>query len=168
MENPGHIKMISLLGATATPIAWLELYTSLQTGVIDGQMNPLPTILIGKLEEVQKYVTLTNHLYGTDWFMVNDQWFSSLPGDLQQIVKEAAEIANISDRGAQRLLDVQAIQKLKDAGLEIYTPTAEERALFKNKVQDGYIEWLKQEVDPTWIDKFMKAIKDAEKDLKSL
>ena len=81
MENPGHIKMISLLGASAVPIAWLELYTSLQTGVIDGQMNPLPTILIGKLEEVQKYVTLTNHLYGTDWFMVNDQWFSALPAD---------------------------------------------------------------------------------------
>lgn len=168
MENPGHIKMISLLGASAVPIAWLELYTSLQTGVIDGQMNPLPTILIGKLEEVQKYVTLTNHLYGTDWFMVNDQWFTSLPEDLQQVVKEAAEIASVADRGAQRLLDVQAIQKLKDAGLKIYSPTPEEREMFKEKVQDGYIEWLKKEVDEVWINKFMKAIEEAEEDLSSL
>lgn len=162
MENPGHIRMISLLGASAVPIAWLELYTSLQTGVIDGQMNPLPTILIGKLEEVQKYVTVTNHLYGTDWFMVNNQWFSALPKDLQQIVVDAAEIANIADRGAQRLLDVQAIEKLTTAGLKIYTPTADERQLFKDMVQDNYIEWLSEQVDQVWIDKFFRAIEEAE------
>lgn len=165
MENPGHIKMISLMGASAVPIAWLELYTSLQTGVIEGQMNPLPTILIGKLEEVQKYVTITNHLYGTDWFMVNNQWFESLPKDLQKLVVEAAEIANIADRGAQRLLDTLAIDKLKAAGLEIYTPTAEERDMFKNRVQDEYIKWLSQEVDQVWIDKFLKAVKEAEESL---
>ncbi len=162
MENPGHIKMISLLGGSAVPIAWLELYTALQTGVIDGQMNPLPTILIAKLQEVQKYVTITNHLYGTDWFMVNETWFQSLPADLQQNVKDAAEIANVADRGAQRLLDSMAIGQLKDAGLEIYTPTAQERNMFKDKVQKSYIEWLGKEVDPTWIDKFMKAVSEAE------
>jgi len=162
MENPGHIKMISLLGGSAAPIAWLELYTSLQTGVIDGQMNPLPTILIAKLQEVQKYVTITNHLYGTDWFMVNETWFKSLPADLQQNVRDAAEIANVADRGAQRLLDSKAIGQLKDAGLEIYTPTGQERDLFKNKVQKSYIEWLGKEVDPAWIDKFMKAVSEAE------
>lgn len=162
MENPGHIKMISLMGASAVPIAWLELYTALQTGVIDGQMNPLPTILIGKLEEVQKYVTITNHLYGTDWFMVNETWFQSLPKDLQQKVEDAAEIANVADRGAQRLLDAQAIGKLKQAGLEIYTPTADEREAFKDAVQASYIDWLGTEVDKAWIDKFMKAVAEAE------
>lgn len=162
MENPGHIKMITLLGGSAVPIAWLELYTSLQTGVIDGQMNPLPTILIAKLQEVQKYVTITNHLYGTDWFMVNEAWFQSLPADLQQNVKDAAEIANVADRGAQRLLDSLAIGKLKDAGLNIYTPTSQERDLFKNKVQKSYVDWLGKEVDPAWINKFLKAVSEAE------
>ncbi|WP_300465260.1 DctP family TRAP transporter solute-binding subunit [Desulfobacula sp.] len=162
MENPGHIKMISLLGGSAAPIAWLELYTSLQTGVIDGQMNPLPTILIAKLQEVQKYVTITNHLYGTDWFMVNEAFFQSLPADLQQNVRDAAEIANVADRGAQRLLDSKAIGQLKAAGLEIYTPTSLERDMFKNKVQKSYIEWLGKEVDPSWIDKFLKAVSEAE------
>jgi len=162
MENPGHIKMISLLGGSAVPIAWLELYTSLQTGVIDGQMNPLPTILIAKLEEVQKHVTITNHLYGTDWFMINEAWYQSLPDDLKQNVRDAAEIANVADRGAQRLLDSKAFGKLQDAGLEIYTPSGQERDLFKNKVQKSYIEWLSKEVDQSWIDKFMKAISEAE------
>lgn len=162
MENPGHIKMISLLGGSAVPIAWLELYTSLQTGVIDGQMNPLPTILIAKLQEVQKYVTITNHLYGTDWFMINESFFQSLPKDLQQNVRDAAEIANVADRGAQRLLDSKAIGQLKEAGLEIYTPTSQERDLFKNTVQESYIDWLGKEVDATWIDKFMKAVSEAE------
>jgi tripartite ATP-independent transporter DctP family solute receptor len=162
MENPGHIKMITLLGGSAAPIAWLELYTSLQTGVIDGQMNPLPTILIAKLQEVQKYVTITNHLYGTDWFMINETFFQSLPADLQQNVRDAAEIANVADRGAQRLLDSKAIGQLKDAGLEIYTPTSQERDMFKNKVQKSYVEWLSKEVDPSWIDKFMKAVSEAE------
>jgi tripartite ATP-independent transporter DctP family solute receptor len=162
MENPGHIKMITLLGGSAVPIAWLELYTSLQTGVIDGQMNPLPTILIAKLQEVQKYVTITNHLYGTDWFMINESFFQSLPKDLQQNVRDAAEIANVADRGAQRLLDSKAIGQLKEAGLEIYTPTSQERDMFKNTVQESYIDWLGKEVDATWIDKFMKAVSEAE------
>lgn len=165
MENQGHIKMINLLGGSATPVAWLELYTSLQTGVIDGQMNPLPTMLIGKLEEVQKYVTLTNHLYGTDWFMVNNTWYNSLPPELQKIVREGAHIANIADRGAQRLLNVEATQNLEDAGLEIYSPTLEERQMFKDKVQDGYIEWLNETVDKKWIEKFQRAVKEAEAEL---
>lgn len=163
MENPGHIKMISLLGSSAVPIAWLELYTSLQTGVIDGQMNPLPTILIAKLQEVQKYVTLTNHLYGTDWFMVNETWFQSLPDDLKRVVRDAAEVANVADRGAQRLLDSKAMGQLKDAGLKIYSPTEAERNAFKDRVQKPYMDWLSKEVDKTWIDKFMKAVAEAEK-----
>ncbi len=165
MENSGHIKMISLLGASAVPIAWLELYTSLQTGVIDGQMNPLPTMLNAKLEEVQKYITLTNHLYGTDWFMVNDDWYNSLPDDLKKIVNDGAVIANVADRGAQRILDALATEGLTKKGLKIYKPTAEEVKEFKDMVQDDYIEWLKKEnpENNKWIDDLQKAIKEAEK-----
>ena len=85
-----------------------------------------------------------------------------MPKDLQQKVEDAAEIANVADRGAQRLLDAQAIGKLKQAGLEIYTPTADEREAFKDAVQASYIDWLGTEVDKAWIDKFMKAVAEAE------
>ena len=165
MENAGHIKMVSLLGASAVPIAWLELYTSLQTGVIDGQMNPLPTMLNAKLEEVQKFVTLTNHLYGTDWFMVNNSWYNSLPKNLQKIVRDGAQVANIADRGAQRILDALAVEGLQKKGLKIYKPTDKEVAQFRDMVQDEYIKWLEGEnpANKKWIKDFQKAIKEAEK-----
>jgi len=165
MENAGHIKMVSLLGASAVPIAWLELYTSLQTGVIDGQMNPLPTMLNAKLEEVQKYITLTNHLYGTDWFMINDKWYNSLPKDLQKIVRDGAQVANVADRGAQRILDALAVEGLQKKGLKIYKPTTKEVSQFKNMVQKDYIKWLEKEnpANKKWIEELQKAIAEAEK-----
>jgi len=166
MENAGHIKMVSLLGASAVPIAWLELYTSLQTGVIDGQMNPLPTMLNAKLEEVQKYITLTNHLYGTDWFMVNNKWYESLPKNLKKIVRDGAVIGNIADRGAQRLLDAIATERLIEKGLKIYKPTDKEVKLFRELVQTDYISWLEKEnpENKKWIKDFFKAIEEAEAD----
>ncbi len=67
-------------------------------------------------------MTLTNHLYGTDWFMVNETWFQSLPEGLKQVVRDAAEVANVADRGAQRLLDSRAMGDLKAAGLKSMLP----------------------------------------------
>ncbi len=107
-------------------------------------------------------MTLTNHLYGTDWFMVNETWFQSLPEGLKQVVRDAAEVANVADRGAQRLLDSRAMGDLKAAGLKIYAPTETERNAFKDRVQQSYIDWLSKEVDKTWIDKFLKAVSEAE------
>jgi TRAP-type C4-dicarboxylate transport system substrate-binding protein len=93
------------MGASAIPIAWAEVYTSLQTGVVDGQHNPFAPILGSKLYEVQKYLTLSGHIWSTHWFMVNDQWYKSLTYDQKQIVRNAANVAKVCGRGITKIYE---------------------------------------------------------------
>jgi len=105
MTLPSHIVFFRSMGASAIPIAWAEVYTALQTGVVDGQHNPFAPILGSKLYEVQKYLTLSGHLWSTYWLMVNDQWYRSLSLDQKQIVRNAANIAKVCGHGITKIYE---------------------------------------------------------------
>ena len=83
MALPLHQEIVKALGASPTTVAWAEVYTSLQTGVVDGQMNPISIIAMAKFQEVQKYITLTNHLYAPYVWVINPKFYNDLPADLQ-------------------------------------------------------------------------------------
>ena len=85
-ENPLFMTLIKALGGNPTPIAWTEVYTALQTGVVDGHENPISSTVFAKIYEVQKYLTLDGHVYGVDWFVISNKFFKSLPEDLQYIL----------------------------------------------------------------------------------
>ena len=97
--------LFQALGAGPTPINFNEVYTSLQTKVVEGQENPLPIIATAKLYEVQKYCSLTSHVWDAYWILCNRAAFTRLPADLQAIVTrefnasaddERADIAALS------------------------------------------------------------------------
>jgi tripartite ATP-independent transporter DctP family solute receptor len=166
METPLYIAMVKALGASPTPIAWTEVYTSLQQGVVDGQENPVSVILQAKLQEVQKYLILDGHAYGTDFLLINDQFFNKLTPAQQQVLKRAAIVAGNCGRSIQQLNSAMGVSKLKGMGVEVYSPTADERAQFKKLTQAPVLEWMKTQVDPQWIEKIMKAVEQAETELK--
>lgn len=167
MEIPAHMAMVKALGANPVPIAWTELYTSLQTGVADGQENALPTILLGKLEEVQKYIILDGHVYSMQLTLVNDAWFQQQEPALQQAILSGGRIADTMTRGICRLTELNATDYLKKKGLEIYQPTSAEYNEFREAAQEPVIDWLRSQknIDSTWIDKLQKAVSEAEKKL---
>ncbi|HQJ25500.1 MAG TPA: DctP family TRAP transporter solute-binding subunit, partial [Bacillota bacterium] len=82
-ETQVYLRLINSMGGSPTPVAWTETYTALQTKVVDGQENPISSIVFAKLYEVQKYLTLDGHVYGVDWFVINEKFFQSLDKDLQ-------------------------------------------------------------------------------------
>jgi len=84
MSLPSHQKIMQALGAEAYPMAWGEVYAGLQTGVIDGQMNPVPTVTFAKFNEVQGYLTLTNHLFSPYTFMLSKAFWDDLTADQQK------------------------------------------------------------------------------------
>src|SRR5690606_22108664 len=90
-ENQAHMDMIKAFGGGPTPIAFNELYSSLQQGVIDGYENPFSLIVGMKFYEVTKHLTLTSHVYGVYGFVINDDVYSSLPADLQELLEEEAD-----------------------------------------------------------------------------
>lgn len=166
-ETPVYVNMLRAVGASPTPVAWTETYTSLQTGVVDGQENPVGSILSGKIYEVQKYVTLDGHVYGVDWFIINEKFFRSLPADLQYIVLDSAQASSTVGRGVLTYINAAGIQVLVDNKLQIYSPTEEEMDQFKKAMQPAVIDWLKTKMDPALITEVQKAVADAVADQKA-
>jgi tripartite ATP-independent transporter DctP family solute receptor len=166
METPLYITMVKALGASPTPIAWPEVYTSLQQGVVDGQENPVGVIYNNKFYEVQKYLILDGHAYGADFMLINDKFLKNLSAEHQKVLKIAAIVAGNCGRAIQQLNSAMGVSELREKGMDIYSPTSAERMQFKEKTQGPVIEWMKTQVDPQWIDKVMTAVKQAEAALK--
>ncbi|MDR1979800.1 MAG: TRAP transporter substrate-binding protein [Synergistaceae bacterium] len=118
---PLFVKVWETFSAKPTPMAFSEVFTSLQQNVIDGQENPLDLIRSGSLYEVQKYVNLTEHVYGWIYLVIGEDFFQKLPEDLQKAVLEAGKTVESYERELF-LADVAANEKfLKEKGMEFVT-----------------------------------------------
>ncbi|HEX3045960.1 MAG TPA: DctP family TRAP transporter solute-binding subunit [Bacillota bacterium] len=162
METPLFMTMMKAMGASPIPVAWPEVYTALQTGVVDGQENPIGSIISAKLYEVQKYVILDGHVYGVDWFVMNDKFFKSLATDLQRLVLDSAKIAANEERRFVQVADSNGLQILTQNKTEVYTPTAAEMSQFKKLAQQPCIDWMKTKINSKLINEALKAVKTAE------
>ena len=165
MESPVYLTLVKSLGGAPTPIAWPEVYTSLQQKVVDGQENPVSVIIMGKLYEVQKYLTLDGHTYGCDFILINEKFFQKLPKDIQDILKTTAITAGYCGRSIQQLNSALGLAKLKEAGMEIYSPSPKERAAFRKATQKPVMKLIEKQIGRTWIDKVQKAVKEVEAEL---
>jgi len=158
METPLYMTLIRSLGANPTPIAWPETYSALQQKVVDGHENPVSVILSFKLYEVQKYLTLDGHTYGSDFIIINEKFYQGLSKEHQNLLKRAAIVAGTCGRGIQQLNSAVGISELEKLGMEIYAPTAAERKAFAQAAQGPVIDWMKTQVDQTWIKKVQDAV----------
>ncbi len=136
MTLPTHEAIVSSLGGNPTPLPWAEVYTALQTGVADGQMNPITVIASAKLYEVQDYLSITNHVITPYIWLMNDEFFNSLSPEHQEIVSWASEVATDAGRGMSRVIEAS------DAGLpflmkemEVNVISPEEQAKFAAAAQ---------------------------------
>lgn len=166
MAIPAHMEIVKRLGATPAPISWAELYTALETGVVDGQENAIPTIIDGSIYEVQKYLVLDNHVYTQMHAMVNDKWFNSLPEAYKIIILTAGEKAAYTGATMMRAKRDFGLDFLLKKHMKIYDPSMEEVAEFRKLTQEPVLAFIKDKLkDPTWIEKILKAAKDANKRL---
>jgi len=166
-ENAVHMAMVKALGGNPTPISWTEVYTALQQKVVDGMENPPGLFYSMKFFEQQKYLTLNKHLYSIHTAMINESFFRGLPADLRGHVVEAARLATTIGRSQAFLLERVAIERLKSAGIEIYTPTPAEYEQFRKLGQPPALELVRKEIGNEWMDAALKAVADAETQLKS-
>jgi tripartite ATP-independent transporter DctP family solute receptor len=105
MTLPTHQTIISSLGGKPTPLPWAEVYTSLQTGVADGQMNPVPIIAFAKFDEVQPYLSLTQHIITPYVWFMNKAFYDGLTDDERYVVDYAARAAADAGRGLSRIIE---------------------------------------------------------------
>lgn len=115
-EAPIWFALTDSLGATATPVAFNELYTALSQGMVDGQENPIPSIASSKFYEVQKYMCLDGHTYGAESILINLGYYNNLPAEYQSAVEEAAAYAGEQQRAAVSANEATQLQQIKDSG----------------------------------------------------
>ncbi|MBK4719470.1 TRAP transporter substrate-binding protein [Azospirillum sp. YIM DDC1] len=147
--SPLSIAMFKSLSAAPASLQFSEVYSSLQTRIVDAQENPLPIIQVAKLYEVQKYCALSNHIWDGFWFIANGRAWRGLPADLQKIVSTA-----INDAGVQQREDIKALNQsvqadLQSKGLTFNQPAPDS---FRAKLRDSgfYGEWKGRFGDEAW------------------
>lgn len=124
MENQNHMAFWSALGAAPTPLAWPEVYISLQNGTIDAQENAADTCMTSNFQEVQKYLNFTNHILYLNQIIINNDKFNSLDPLYQDALTQAVEEAIAELRPALTELDKSSKDTLAAGGMEMveYAP----------------------------------------------
>jgi tripartite ATP-independent transporter DctP family solute receptor len=138
LRMPGSKEWLFLgnaLGATATPLAFGEVYLGLKTGTIDAQDNPLPTVRAAKLYEVSKQVVLTQHLVDALFISVANKTWTALSPAQQQAMRSAAQAAVKFNNEQRQQEEGQVVAYLKQQGLQVTTPDV---AAFRQHVQSVY------------------------------
>ena len=124
------------LGASATPLAFSEVYTALSTGAVDGQDNPLPTVVDKKFYEVTKQIALTSHLVDLNYIAFSKEVWDGLSADQQMTVQRAADAAAAYGRLKQLDKENNLADYIRSQGVEIYTPDLD---AFRTLVKAQYV-----------------------------
>lgn len=118
-QSDWRTRMFSTWGANPTPMAFSEVFVGLQTGVIDGQENPLSNIYGARLHEVQEYLSLSNHVYSPIWLTAGQGGWNQFSDEVREAISEAAAETQAwaFERGAE--LDAELLETMREAGVEI-------------------------------------------------
>jgi tripartite ATP-independent transporter DctP family solute receptor len=147
--SPLWTSMFQAFGAAPTSINFSEVYTALQTGVVDGQENPLAILSNFKLWEVQDHVSMTNHMWDGFWMLANRRSWNALPEDLQAIVTEHFNASAVEQRADIEALNASLQGELEANGMVFNFP---DLAPFQQKLVDAgfYDEWEKTYGADAW------------------
>jgi TRAP-type transport system periplasmic protein len=141
MQNPIHLEAFRAMGSNPTPMPFSEVFTAMQQKTIDGQENPIPTIWLSKFYEVQKYVTLTGHVYGPQIMLINKKLWDSFPAGDQKIIAAAAQESAVYQRALNRKLNTEFVDNLKKAGTTVTVLTPEQHKAFVDACASVYATW---------------------------
>jgi tripartite ATP-independent transporter DctP family solute receptor len=147
--SPLWTSMFKAFDASPTSINFNEVYSALQTKLVEGQENPLALISTAKLYEVQKYCSLTNHMWDGFWFLANRRAWEALPADIRTIVARNINAAAVNEREDIEKLNTTVKADLTSKGLIFNQP---ELAPFRDKLHSAgfYSEWKGKYGDEAW------------------
>lgn len=141
MENPVHITAFTTLGAAPTPMAWPEVIGALQQGTIDGQENPLSVIVSAKLNEVQKFLTLSGHVYSPAMLLVSKSFFDKLSDDEKKAMRDGAAKGVTAMRAFVDDVEKTGVATLKERGMQINELSVEQKADFQDSLKSAYQQY---------------------------
>jgi TRAP-type C4-dicarboxylate transport system substrate-binding protein len=157
-------ELVKAMGASPTPIPWPELFTSFQTGVVEGSKNGITDIMGMKFPDAGlQYVTLDGHAYmGALWWMNNEK-FMSMPDELKRVVVDGFYQLQQATFASPKRKSIQAYTDFVEGGGDLYVPTPEEKAAFRAAAAPVY-DWFQENVNrgPEIFAAFTEAVEEAE------
>jgi TRAP-type transport system periplasmic protein len=118
-EGKWRVRMFQEYGANPSPMKFSELFTALQTGVMDGQENPFTQIYSAKLQEVQKYLSLSGHVYTPAYLLAGSRKYAALPADVRKVLEETARETQAFVYATAAKQETELLEKLKQAGMQV-------------------------------------------------
>lgn len=164
MPTEIHLAIWEALGAQPTAIPFSELYTALQQGTVEAQENPFENIVSARLYEVQKYVTLTNHVYTTGVVVANPTWFNNLDDEAKEIVQGAVDACYEFQKEEAAKQEAGYIETITDAGVEVIELSEEQLSVFEKAAKPA-VDKITDMVGEELVSSLYDAIEKAEKDL---
>ncbi|CAN5526021.1 TRAP transporter substrate-binding protein [soil metagenome] len=155
MENPIQVSIWETLGANPTSMAFGEVFSALEQGVVDGQENPWSTILTSRFYEVQDYASETRHVYTPFMILIGEEFYNGLHEADQQLIEEAAVQAGQYERVISREFSDYARDELVAVGMEVTELSDEERTAFQEAVQPVYDQY-REEIGGDLIDRTLE------------
>ena len=134
MQNEVFLNSFKSLGANAIPLPFSELFSALETKAVDGQENPFNTIVSSKFYEVQKYLSVTNHVYSPWIVLASKKWWDGLSKDEQKVLLDAAKTSRDFERKDTRDEAAKALADLKSKGMQINELAPAETARMRDKL----------------------------------
>lgn len=160
IQNPLHVAIWENLGATPTPIAFSELYTALQQGTVVAQDNPLELVISQRFYEVQKSITLTNHIFQVGMVTSNLKWYNSLTDEQKKIVNDAIKAGVDFQRKKAAEEKDKYVATLKEKGLQVIELTPDEVKKFQDKM-GPVVDMVAQSVGKDLVTELQTAVQNA-------
>ena len=150
MQNNVFLDSFKALGANAVPLPFSELFTALETRAVDGQENPFNTVVSSKFYEVQKYLTVTNHVYSPWIVTVSKKWWDTLTPAEKKVLQDAAVKSRDFERKDTREEATKALAELKGKGMQVNELPASEANRMREKLATVNVGIAKSVGQETW------------------
>ncbi|NDW03883.1 DctP family TRAP transporter solute-binding subunit [Jiella pacifica] len=163
VAGPMYIDVMNALGANPQQMQWTETFSALQQGVVDGQENPIGAVIIPqRVYEVQKYITPWHYSYDPIFIGVSQKLWDSWDAEKQAMVRDAAEQAMTYQKEVTREDTAKGLEFLKEKGMEVYEPSAEEIDAFRQATKPAFDTWAAK-VGPDLVALFQDTISAGDK-----
>ena len=150
MQNNVFLDSFKALGANAVPLPFSELFTALETRAVDGQENPFNTVVSSKFYEVQKYLTVTNHVYSPWIVTVSKKWWDTLSSAEKKVLQDAAVKSRDFERKDTREEATKALAELNAKGMQVNELPPAEANRMREKLASVNVEIAKSVGQGTW------------------
>ena len=148
LQSPLFIDLFNTLGANTVAMPFPEVYTALEQRVIDGQENPVTVIFDTKFQEVQKYLSLTRHIYNAQSVIMGKKTWDKLSEEERKIVQASLNEAEAYQRQVSREKSLQVLEDLKKAGMQVNEVSPQEIARIREKIKPVVEKYAKEAGEP--------------------